>query len=120
MDDHETLRIVVAAFLETHGFDVVADTGEEAEAVRIAAELRPDAILLDWRFGGKLLGAKILVGLKNELPGVLVVVYTAYPPDARRAAVLGAAEVVPKSLQEAEHLVDVLHRVTGAEISSTG
>ncbi len=120
VDDHETLRSVVVAFLEGHGFDVVGDTGDETAAVRIAVDLQPDAILLDWRFGGKLLGAKILVGLKHELPDVPVVVYTAYAPDAQRATVLGAAEVVSKSLQESEHLVAVLHRVTGTEASSAG
>ena len=46
-DDHRMLRDSLRRSLEEHGFDVVGEAGDGAEAVRLAQALVPDVILMD-------------------------------------------------------------------------
>ena len=47
VDDHPIWRDVVARDLAEAGFDVVAAVGEGAHALRAAAAVRPDVVVLD-------------------------------------------------------------------------
>jgi two-component system response regulator DevR len=50
VDDHEVVRIGLSAlFKQTNGIEVVAEAGSVADAVKGAAEHRPDVILMDLR-----------------------------------------------------------------------
>jgi len=46
-DDHRMLRDSLRRSMEEHGFDVVGEAGDGAEAVRLAQELRPEVVLMD-------------------------------------------------------------------------
>jgi two-component system, NarL family, response regulator DegU len=46
-DDHRMLRDSLRRSMEEHGFDVVGEAGDGAEAVQMAQELRPDVVLMD-------------------------------------------------------------------------
>ncbi len=46
-DDHRMLRDSLRSSLEEHGFDVVGEAGDGAEAVRLTQALRPDVVLMD-------------------------------------------------------------------------
>ena len=46
-DDHRMLRDSLRRSLEEHGFDVVGEAGDGAEAVRLAQALAPDVVLMD-------------------------------------------------------------------------
>jgi DNA-binding NarL/FixJ family response regulator len=47
VDDHPGFRAMARALLESAGFDVVGEATGAAEALSLAASLRPDAIVLD-------------------------------------------------------------------------
>ena len=46
-DDHRMLRDSLRRSLEDHGFDVVGEASDGAEAVRLTQSLRPDVVLMD-------------------------------------------------------------------------
>ena len=53
IDDHTSIRDMLVTLVRTlPGFDVVADAGDVGEGVRLAEELRPDVVVLDWMFPG--------------------------------------------------------------------
>ena len=46
-DDHRMLRDSLRRSMEEHGFDVVGEAGDGAEAVQMAQALHPDVVLMD-------------------------------------------------------------------------
>jgi DNA-binding NarL/FixJ family response regulator len=49
VDDQELVRAGLRAILETNGVDVVGEAGDGAAAITLAADLRPDVVLMDVR-----------------------------------------------------------------------
>jgi DNA-binding NarL/FixJ family response regulator len=47
VDDHEGFRASVRRMLEADGFDVIAEAGSGAEALRAAEAWKPELVLLD-------------------------------------------------------------------------
>jgi two-component system, NarL family, response regulator DegU len=47
VDDHSVLRQGMRRTFEEEGYDVVAEAGDGNEAIRLAAQLRPDVIVMD-------------------------------------------------------------------------
>ena len=47
VDDHEVSRAACRALLRTEGLDVVADTRVGEESINAAAQLHPDAVIVD-------------------------------------------------------------------------
>ena len=86
-DDHPVVRDGLAAMLGTQpDFAVVALAADGQEAVRLAAELQPDIVLLDLEMPG-LDGVEALARMRAASPGVRALVFTAFDTDER---ILGA------------------------------
>jgi len=82
-DDHPVVRDGLAAMLGTQpDFEVVATAANGAEAVRLAAELRPDVVLLDLEMP-ELDGVEALTRLRAASPAVRALVFTAFDTDER-------------------------------------
>ncbi len=52
VDDHAAFRRSARALLAVEGFDVIGEAGDGVEALRLAAELRPQIVLLDVQLPG--------------------------------------------------------------------
>ncbi|MGE5624323.1 MAG: response regulator [Bacillota bacterium] len=80
-DDHFVFQQGLKALLEREGFDVVAETKDGHEAVRLSRQLSPDVAVLD-------IGMPLLNGIDaarqilKQSPGTQVVVLTMYEEDA--------------------------------------
>jgi len=86
-DDHPVVRDGLAAMLGTQpDFAVVALAADGQAAVRLAAELQPDIVLLDLEMP-ELDGVEALARMRAASPGVRALVFTAFDTDER---ILGA------------------------------
>ncbi|MBU2574913.1 MAG: response regulator [Elusimicrobia bacterium] len=76
VEDNALTRLTIRALLEKTGHEVAGEAENGAEAVKVAAELRPDVVFLDIILPGKS-GLEILSDLRAENPGLKVVIITA-------------------------------------------
>ena len=88
-DDHPVLRDGLAAILETQpDFQVVAQAGDGAEAVRLAQSRQPDVILMDLEMPG-MDGVEAIQRIRAVNPKARILVFTAFDTDER---ILGAVQ----------------------------
>ncbi|OAN43248.1 response regulator [Microbacterium sp. H83] len=88
-DDHPIVRSGIVGLVALDpGLDVVAEAADGAEAVALAARLRPDVVLMDLRMPGTS-GIEATARITEELPDVRVLVLTTYETDDD---ILGAIE----------------------------
>jgi DNA-binding NarL/FixJ family response regulator len=113
VDDHPIWRNGVARDLTELGFGVAGAAGSGAQAVRIAAAVRPDVVLLDLNLPD-LPGAQVTRQLLAARPSVRVLVLSASAErqDVLDAVTAGASGYVLKSAELSE-LADAI-RATAA------
>jgi DNA-binding NarL/FixJ family response regulator len=81
-DDHTLVRQGLRRILEGQpGWEVVAETGDGREAVRLASELKPDVVLLDIAMP-HLNGVEAMQQLEKRVPGVRMLVLSMYSDEA--------------------------------------
>ena len=98
VDDHALVRAGIRALLETlPRVEVVGETGDGVEALRLVQELAPDAVLLDITLPG-LNGLEVVARLARleSGPRVLMLSMHASPEYAARAFAAGAAGYLNK------------------------
>lgn len=114
VDDASDLRLVVRQALErTDGFEVVGEAGDGEAAIRAAAELAPDIVLLDLDMPG-LGGLDALPQLRDVAPMAKVVILsglTRQPMEAL-ARTAGAVGFLEKGIHS-RRLIDELVAVAG-------
>jgi two-component system response regulator NreC len=97
-DDHEIVRAGIRSLLERHeGVSIVGEAGSGAEAVELAAELRPDVVLMDVTMGD-MDGVEATRRIKEQTPDVNVLALTIHDEEAYFFEMLtaGASGYVPK------------------------
>jgi DNA-binding NarL/FixJ family response regulator len=114
-DDHRMLRESLRRSMEENGFDVVGEAPDGAEAVRLAAELKPDVILMDVTMP-VLDGVEATRQVRDRVPGTQVVILTMHADrevlvDAIRA---GAAGYLVKDCST-EEVVDTVRKAASGE-----
>jgi NarL family two-component system response regulator LiaR len=117
VDDHEVVRQGVRALLGTQeGLSVVGEASSGEEAVRLAAELVPDVILMDLVMPGGVDGVEATRRVKNISPRTQVVVLTSYHEDEHifPAIRAGALSYVLKDIGP-DALADVIRRAAQGE-----
>jgi DNA-binding NarL/FixJ family response regulator len=114
VDDNQMVRKVVRHFFESlPDWKIGGEAGEGAEAVRKAAEVKPDLILLDFSMPN-MNGVEAASVLKKMLPEVHIIVFTIYD-DALGSSLVSAVGVdlvVPKA-EGLTGLVKAVQRLMG-------
>ncbi len=109
VEDNVTVRTLLRELLTEWGFDVVAEATTGEEGVALAASLRPNVIVMDFRMPG-IDGLVATRRILKEVAGARVVVISASEATnmATRAAAAGAFAYIPKGsageLRRALHL----------------
>ena len=120
-DDHEVVRAGLCALFETQSdFEVVAEAGDGLQCIEQARRHRPDLVLLDVRMP-RADGLAVLSRLRGELPETVVVIFSGYdnPTYLARAAALGAAGYLDKTLTSEQLLGAVRQAARGESLWST-
>lgn len=120
VDDHATLRRGLRALLETHpGWECCADADSGEEAIRAAAEFKPDVIIMDVSMPG-MGGVKATQIINETSPAIRILLLTLHKStELLRAGVsAGAVGYVLKSDGEDE-LMCALETVNRGEIYVT-
>jgi DNA-binding NarL/FixJ family response regulator len=82
VDDHPVVRFGLRGMLEAYDdLRVVGEAGSGDEAIVLAAAMRPDVVLMDLRMPGTD-GATATARIRQEHPGIRVLVLTTYEGDA--------------------------------------
>jgi DNA-binding NarL/FixJ family response regulator len=80
-DDHKLLRDTLKSLINsTEGMEVVGEAADGVSAIQMVKSVLPELLLLDVSLP-KLSGISVLTNLKEELPGVKVMMLTIYDSD---------------------------------------
>jgi DNA-binding NarL/FixJ family response regulator len=120
VDDHPLTRDALSGLLAHNGFDVCGEAAGGEEAIRLAAELQPDLVLLDLTMPG-MDGLRTLPRLREAAPGCAVVVLTAAEDEGNLMGAIraGAAGYLLKS-EPPERIVAFLRGVEQGEVPLSG
>jgi two-component system, NarL family, response regulator DegU len=118
-DDHTMLRESLRRSLEASGVGVLGEASDGVEAVRLAAELLPDVVLMDVSMPG-LDGVEATRIIKRETPSVQVVMLTMHADQEVlvRALRAGAAGYLVKDCTT-EDVVRTIHQAASGDASLT-
>jgi DNA-binding NarL/FixJ family response regulator len=121
VDDHPMWRDAVARDLTDAGFDVVATVGEGAQAVRAAAAVRPDVVVLDLQLpdiSGVEVTRRVLAA--HEAAAVLILSASGEQQDVLATVKAGAAGYILKSADRDEFVAAVRRTAEGDAVFSPG
>jgi DNA-binding NarL/FixJ family response regulator len=121
VDDHPMWRDGVARDLAEAGYDVVAAVGEGAQAVRVAAAVRPHVAVLDLQLPDRT-GVEVIRGLLTARPEIHVLVLSASGEhsDVLDAVKAGATGYLMKSAKREEFLDAVARTADGEAVFTAG
>ena len=88
-DDSRFRRLIKGMFSREPEIDVIGEAENGQEAILKARELRPDLVLMDVRMPG-MNGLEATRLLKNEMPGLKVIMLSIYDMDEYREAAKAA------------------------------
>jgi len=97
VDDTEHVRAMLVDILQLYGFEVVGQAADGNEAVPLAAEHRPDVIVMDYKMPGKD-GVQTTREIRESIPDQRVVLYSAFISRELQdeATAAGVSACVPK------------------------
>lgn len=114
VDDHEVVRNGLTQFLSDTLTEVIAKAGDATEAIQLAVDLGPDAVLMDIRMA-EFDGLWILEKVKSLCPSIPVVMLSSYdnPTYIARAIALGASDYLLKNASRQNILDSVRRGIAG-------
>jgi len=99
VDDHDLVRAGIRAILEQDAqFQIVGETGDGQDAIRLISSLRPDVVLMDVHLPGGISGLDATETIVKDCPEVKVIILTQYENREyiRRALRIGARGYILK------------------------
>jgi DNA-binding NarL/FixJ family response regulator len=116
VDDQKSVRQSLGTILGLiDDFEVLGEASNGNEAIRLAAELSPDVVLMDMSMS-ELDGIEATRGIRDKNPGVGVVMLTMHGSDnARQRAFASGVDVFVEKGIPIEDLADTLRRVRKAK-----
>ncbi len=103
-DAQTKVRFALRVLLERQpGFEVVGEAASAEDLLARMAVSCPDVVLLDWSLAGAV-GARLLLALRHDCPGVGIIVLSGRPEASRAALAAGADAFVSKG-NPPEHLL---------------
>lgn len=117
VDDHPAYRKGIAALIESEpDLQVVAETGDGAEAVRLYGTAKPDVVLMDLRLPG-MGGVEATMAIRKEHPSARIVVLTTFDADEDiyRAIQSGAKSYLLKDTPDDELATCIRNVFSGEE-----
>ena len=117
VDDHPLLRQAIRSLLvKQAGFEIIGEAGDGEEAVRLAAEMVPDVVLMDINMP-KLNGLEATLKIKASHPSIAVLVLTVHTDDQYILGILqaGAAGYLVKSVF-GEEVIQAIRGVVAGEM----
>lgn len=115
-DDHLVVRMGIAAIISLEkDMTVVAEAENGLDAVRLAAEKKPDVIVMDLMMP-KLDGAQATAQIRAANPDARIIILTTFGGsiDVKRALDAGAQSALVKATSQAE-LMDAIRRTAAGE-----
>ena len=115
-DDHELVRRGLRGLLQSDlTVDVVGEAANADEAVRLAAELEPDVVVMDVRMPGRS-GVEACRDIRAHREATRVLILTSFADDDAlfSAIMAGAAGYVLKQIK-GNDLLDGIHRVANGQ-----
>src|SRR5919201_488877 len=99
VDDRADIRLLLATRLAmVPGWQIVGEAGNGAEAIGLAREQRPDAVILDLEMP-VMSGRQVIPILRAAVPGIRILVFSAYAePDKEFRGAVKPDAVVPKGM----------------------
>jgi DNA-binding NarL/FixJ family response regulator len=121
VDDHPIWRDALERDLSGAGYEIVGAVGEGESAVRIAAAVRPDVVLMDLQLPG-ISGVQAASELVKQDPGIRILMFSASGEDSDvlAAVEVGARGYLVKSARTAELLEAVRRTAAGDATFSPG
>ena len=115
-DDHAVVRLgLTSLFSAQEDMEVVAQAKNGEEAVHLAAETRPDVVIMDLVMP-RVDGAEATTRIRKSLPDAKVVMLTSFGSyeGVARAIAAGAAGAITKTTED-EQIVPMIRRIAGGE-----
>src|SRR3954447_19427532 len=119
VDDHALFRRGLREVLGAHGFVVVGEASNGIAAVRMAAELQPDVVLMDLEMPGMDGRAATAAIVDAQLPSrVLILTISVSDADVLGAITAGASGYLLKDAEVAEIVAGVRAAAAGESMIS--
>ncbi len=119
-DDHLVVRMGLAAIISIErDMEVVGEAADGAEAVKLAAELHPDVVIMDIMMP-KLDGVAATAEIRKRNPGTQILILTTFgtSDDLRRALAVGATGALVKDSAQTELVSAIRECAAGRKIIS--
>jgi DNA-binding NarL/FixJ family response regulator len=116
VDDHEVVREGLKALLNRREtMTVVGEAGNVAQAIEVAAKVRPDVVVMDLRLPDGT-GIEACREIRSQLPETKVIMLTSYADeDAVMASILGGASAYLLKQTRGSQLAEAIQGVARGE-----